>query len=669
MSNPISSELRTLAANTIRALAIDATNKAKSGHPGAPMGLADIAVVLWAEVMRFDPDAPDWANRDRFILSNGHASMLLYAMLHLSGYKLSLDEIKRFRQLGSKTPGHPERGLTPGVEATTGPLGQGFANAVGMALGERMMKARFNGKGGFDPIDHYVYGILGDGCICEGITHEAASLAGHLGLGELIFLYDDNDITLDGPANASMSEDVEKRYQAYGWHTLKIDGHDQAAVKQAIEAAKKERDRPSLILAKTHIGFGSPHRQDTSHAHGEPLGADETKATKERLGWSHPEFFVPDDVRAIFRAQAERGKALRAEWQSNLDRWKKQHAELGSSWEAYWSRAAPKDQYKAVVDQLKDAKGATRAMSGTAISAIAKLVPSFVGGSADLSGSNKSNIKDTTPISKKSFEGRNIYYGVREHAMAAATNGLALYGSFVPFGATFLTFSDYMRPAVRLSSLMKIRSIELFTHDSIALGEDGPTHQSIEHLWALRMIPGLSVWRPADGVETAMAWWYAVGEGEPAPHALAFSRQNVEPLGHKDGFDPREVWKGGYVLEDRPGATVVMIATGSEVGTTKLAAKELEKAGVLARVVSMPCVERFLAQPESYRDGVLPKSMKKVTVELGRTGPWCIVTGSGALHLGVDTFGESAPWEALQEHFHVTPAAIAGAVQSWLQRR
>jgi transketolase len=665
MTNPISGELRRLAANTIRALAIDATNRAKSGHPGAPMGLADAAVVLWGEVMRFDPDAPDWPNRDRFVLSNGHASMLLYTMLHLSGYKVSLEDIKRFRQLGSITPGHPEYGLTPGVEVTTGPLGQGFANAVGMALGERMMKARVNGKG-FDPITHHVLGILGDGCICEGISHEAASLAGHLGLGELVFIYDDNDVTLDGRADMSMSEDVEKRFSAYRWHTIKIDGHDQAAVKQAVEAGKGERERPTLILAKTHIGFGSPHRQDTSHAHGEPLGPEETKATKEKLGWTYPEFTVPDEVRAIFKQQAERGKAAHAEWQTKLEGWKREHAELASLWDAHWTRAVPKDLYKSVLDALKDAKGATRAMSGTAISAVAKSVPAFVGGSADLSGSNKSNIKDTSTVSRKSFEGRNIYYGVREHAMAAATNGLARYGAFIPFGATFLTFSDYMRPAVRLSALMKIRSIELFTHDSIYLGEDGPTHQSVEQLWALRLIPNLTVWRPADGVETAMAWCYAAGEGDPGPHALAFSRQNVEPLRHREGFDPREVWNGGYVLEDRDRASLVMIATGSEVGTAVLAARELEKGGIRARIVSMPSVERFLAQTASYRESVIPPSWKKVTLEAGRTAPWCIVTGAGALHLGVDTFGESAPYEALQEHFHLSPSAVAGIVKRWL---
>jgi transketolase len=471
----LSNELRQRAANTIRALSIDAVNKANSGHPGAPMGLADIAVVLWGEVLRFDPSDPNWRNRDRFVLSAGHASMLIYSALHLTGYALTLDDIKHFRQLGSKTPGHPEYGLTPGIEATTGPLGQGFANAVGMALGARMMRQRFNGKGGFDPLTHNVYAILGDGCVMEGITSEAASFAGHLGLGEIVFIYDDNQVTLDARLDASFSEDVEKRYQAYGWHTIKIDGHDQKAVKQALEAGKAEKDRPTLILARTHIGYGSPHRQDTSHAHGEPLGAEETKATKEKLGWTLPEFTIPDDVRAIFTAQADKGKAEHKTWNASLDKWKNEHADLALLWDAHWNRTIPKDLHKSVVEALKDAKGATRAMSSTAIAAIAKQVPALVGGSADLAGSNKSTIKDSPAITKTSFEGRNIFYGVREHGMAAMVNGLSLYGAWIPFGATFLTFSDYMRPSVRLSALMKIRALEIFTHDSIALGEDGTT--------------------------------------------------------------------------------------------------------------------------------------------------------------------------------------------------
>jgi transketolase len=662
----IDQSLRTLAANTIRALAIDGVNRANSGHPGAPMGLADIATVLFGEIMRFDPDDPRWPDRDRFVLSNGHGSMLLYSMLHLSGYALSLDDLKKFRQLHSKTPGHPEYGMTPGVETTTGPLGQGFANAVGMALGARMAKARFNGKAGFDPLTHNVYGILGDGCIMEGISSEAASLAGHLGLGELVFLYDDNEITIDGKTSIAMSEDVEKRFQAYGWHTLNVDGHDQLAVKQAIEAGRDERDKPTLILAKTHIGFGSPNRQDSSKAHGEPLGDKEAQLSKEKLGWTLAPFEIPNEARAFFAAAGDRGRAAHAEWTQKMDAAKASNAEFAASWEAHWNLAAPADLDRVVLDKLKGAKGATRAMSGTALSAIASKMPALIGGSADLAGSNKSEIKDSPHVAKGSYAGRNIHYGVREHAMAAMTNGLALYGAFVPFGATFLTFADYMRPSIRLSALMKIRAIQVFTHDSVYLGEDGPTHQPIEHAWALRLIPNLTVWRPADGVETAMAWVYATTQGEPGPHAMLFSRQNIDPFTHREDFDPSDVWRGGYVLVDRPGAKIAIVATGSEVGTAVLAAIELEKRGVLARVVSMPSVERFKAQDRAYRENVLPASMKKVTVELGRTDPWAMVTGGGGLHLGIDTFGDSAPYEVLQEHLRLTPSGIADSVVGWL---
>lgn len=661
----LDADLRKLAANTIRALAIDATNRADSGHPGAPMGLADIAVVLWGEVMSFDPDAPHWPNRDRFVLSNGHASMLIYSMLHLCGYDLSMDELRRFRQLQSKTPGHPEYHLTPGVETTTGPLGQGFANAVGMAMAERMAKARFN-REGFDPITHRVYGILGDGCMMEGISHEAASVAGHLGLGELIFLYDDNAITIDGTTEISMSEDVEKRFSAYGWHTLRVDGHDQAAIKGAIEAAQKVLDRPSLILAKTHIGYGSPNRQGTSKVHGEPLGEEEAKLAKEKLGWTGKEFEVPDRVRALFSAAAERGKQAHRSWQDRLDKWKDANAELGASWDAHWNNTVPEDAWQDAVKALEGATGATRNMSGTAINALAQRVPALVGGSADLAGSTKNTMKGSGHLSRESFEGRNIHFGVREHAMAAMVNGMALYGAFIPFGATFLAFSDYMRPSVRLSALMKIRALEIFTHDSIGLGEDGPTHQAVEQTWALRLIPNLHVWRPADGLETAMAWSYAVGEGEDAPHALIFTRQKVDALERASGFDPKTIWKGGYVLQDRDGASVALIATGSEVGLAVRAAKLLEEKGVKARVVSMPSVERYLAQDTAYRREVLPAGMKKVSIEAGRSGPWAIVTGGDGLNLGVDTFGESAPYEEVYEHFGLTPEKVAERVAAWL---
>lgn len=655
-------DLRNLAANTIRALSIDAVNAANSGHPGAPMGLADIAVVLWKDILRFDPTRPDWADRDRFVLSNGHASMLLYSVLHLSGYDLPIEELKNFRQLGSKTPGHPEYGITPGVETTTGPLGQGFANAVGFALATRMKKARFNGKGGFNPISHRVYCIMGDGCMMEGITGEAASFAGHLGLGELIAIYDDNQITIDGSTDLTFTEDVEARYRAYGWHTLRVDGHDQAAIKEAIEAAQKVEDQPSLILAKTHIGYGSPNRQDTAKAHGEPLGADEGKLAKEKLGWTGELFEVPAEVKKFFGDAAALGKGERERWDERMAKWSGEHEDLMPA----WNGGAVEGLDAAVAEALAEAKGATRAMSGQAINAIATRVPGLVGGSADLAGSNKSLINDKSMIGTEEFTGRNISYGVREHAMAAMTNGLALYGGFVPFGATFLTFSDYMRPAVRLSALMKIRALQVFTHDSIGLGEDGPTHQAVEHVWALRLIPGLYVWRPADGLETAMAWTYAVQGGEPAPHALIFTRQNVAKLERPSGFAAADIHRGGYVLSDREDAKAVLIATGSEVGLAVDAAKVLEGQGVPVRVVSMPCLERFLEQDASYRDAVLPPALKRCAIEAGRSTPWAIVVGTDGLACGVDTFGESAPYEEIYAHFGLTPDKIAARVAAWV---
>jgi transketolase len=665
-----SSELRTLAANTIRALAIDATNAANSGHPGAPMGLADIAVVLWGEVMRFDPSAPDWADRDRFVLSNGHASMLLYAMLHLSGHALPLEELRRFRQLGSKTPGHPEYGVAPGVETTTGPLGQGFANGVGMALAARMLKARLNGRGGFSPISHQVFGICGDGCMMEGVTAEAASLAGHLGLGEIVYVYDDNKITIDGKTAIAFSEDVEKRFIGYGWHVLRVDGHDPAAVKEALLAGKAETARPSLIMARTHIGFGSPNRQDSEKAHGEPLGEEEGRLAKQRLGWQGGPFEVPDRVRAYFRAAADRGRAAHAAWEASLAEARRTSPELGTLFDAHLARpaGASPELLAHVLRAVESEKGATRAMSGKALNAIAEKLPALIGGSADLAVSNKSLIKGTGYVSKENAAGRNIAFGIREHAMGSIVNGLALSGGFVPFGATFLAFADYMRPPLRLSALMKIRSITVFTHESVYLGEDGPTHQPVEQLWALRLIPGYTVWRPADALETGMAWCYAALEGEPAPHALCCTRQNVATLERPAGFDPKLIWRGGYTLVERSSSELGIVATGSEVGLAVEAAARLESRGVRARVVSMPSVERFLAQDPAYRDAVLPPSLPLVSLELGRTGPWKAITGREGLNLGIDTFGESAPWEALRDHFGMTPDAVAARILAWRGR-
>jgi transketolase len=662
---------RNLAANAIRALAIDATNAANSGHPGAPMGLADIGVVLFADVLRFDPDDPGWPNRDRLVLSNGHASMWLYSLLHLAGYDLPVEELKRFRQLGSKTPGHPEYGLTPGVETTTGPLGQGFGNAVGLALGARMAKARFNNDASNHLLfSHRVYCVLGDGCMMEGISGEAASLAGHLGLSELVAIYDDNGITIDGSTDIAFTEDVEARFVAYGWNVLRVDGHDQEAIRATFKQAQAEQAKPTLIIARTHIGFGSPGRQDSPKAHGEPLGAEEGARTKQALGWSGAPFEVPEVARDVFRPARERGAAERASWYAQLESRRATDQDFSHLWQSYWSSSDDKENQslvEAALSATRDASGATRSLGNLALNALAKVIPSLVGGSADLAASNKTVIKDSAFVDAQSGIGRNIHFGVREHAMGAVVNGLALYGAFLPFGATFLTFSDYMRPAIRLSALMRLRSLWVFTHDSIGLGEDGPTHQPIEHLWALRLIPGLTVWRPADGIETAMSWTYAAREGLSSPHALILSRQDVVKLSRPEDFDPATIWRGGYVLVEAELPKVVIMATGTEVGLALEVSSVLNDRNIGVRVVSMPSVERFLAQEASYRAQILPKDVLTVSIEAGRTGPWKMFTGTEGLQFGVDTFGESAPIADLYAHFGLTADAIADRILSALK--
>jgi transketolase len=661
----ITSELRQRAANTIRCLAIDAVNKANSGHPGAPMGLADIAVVLWADIMNFDSKDPQWRNRDRFILSNGHASMLLYSMLHLSGYELSLDDIKAFRTLHSKTPGHPEYGMTPGVEMTTGPLGQGFATGIGMAMAERMAKARFNSED-FSALDHFIYGVCGDGCLMEGVSSEAASIAGHHGLGEIIYIFDDNKITIDGSTDIAFTENIAMRFESYGWHVSQVDGHDQPAIRDAIHVAQKESQRPSLIMARTHIGFGSPNRQDSSGAHGAPLGEEEARLTKEALGWDLPAFSVPDDVYALFSAAAERGQKAHKDWSQKLDAHTAKNETFKDEWSFMFERpklASLKDAALKVMSP--DEKSATRALSGKALNAIAAMHSGLVGGSADLAGSNKTHIKGEDFFSIEHPAGRNIHFGVREHAMGAAVNGMALYGGFVPYGATFLTFSDYMRPALRLAALMKIRSLTIFSHESVYLGEDGPTHQSVEHTWAMRMIPRLYNWRPADGIETAMAWAYAVQEGPDAPHTLLVTRQGVSSLQRPSGFVSEDVWKGGYVIREVADAKASILATGSEVELALNAADKLSESGFACRVISIPCLDLFMEQEKSYRDAVVQTNIPAVSLELGRTESWAMLTGRSGLNLGVDDFGESAPWQDLRDHYEMVPEKVATKIRAW----
>jgi transketolase len=669
-------DIAQLSVNTIKFLSADAVEKAKSGHPGAPMGAADMAYVLWSKYLRFDPADPKWSNRDRFVLSAGHASMLLYSLLHLFGFDLSMEDIRSFRQWGSRTPGHPEYGHTPGVEATTGPLGQGFANGVGMALAQRMMQARMGRHA--DLLNHRVFGIVSDGDLMEGVSSEAASLAGHWGLGNVVYLYDDNHVSIEGSTGLAFCEDVGRRFDAYGWGVETIDGNDRDQVDQALFRAVADESRPSLIVARTIIAKGAPTKQGTAAAHGEPLGAEELKHAKEGAGWPvEPSFLVPDEVRAHFRRLAEEKKTERAAWDERFAAFRRDDRESADLWDAYFSRRAPENLEDILVAAAPQQNAATRSLSGGVIQAAAKAIPSLVGGSADLSPSTFTSIKDGGDVvpagltcgAPMSYGGRVLHFGVREHAMGGIGNGMALYGTFVPFLGTFLIFSDYMRPAIRLAALMGVQVIYVFTHDSIFLGEDGPTHQPIEQLPSLRLIPGLEIWRPADALETAMAWTRALRR-TAAPTALILTRQKLAPIERAASFDRSAVGRGGYVLDEAEGGApeVVLVATGSEVTLARDARTQLQSAGVRARVVSMPCVEAFREQPLPYRESVLPRGAKRVVLEAARTEDWCELLGEDCLRIGMTRFGASAPLEQLAQHFGFTPAAVTERVQRFLGR-
>ena len=670
----IPGELRDKCVNTIRFLAAEAVEAANSGHPGTPMGAADLAFVLWSEFLSFDPSDPKWPNRDRFVLSGGHASMLLYSLLHLSGHDLPLDELKRFRQWGSKTPGHPEYGHTTGVELTTGPLGAGFATSVGMALAAKMLAARFN-KDGFPVVDAHVWGICGDGDMQEGVTSEAASLAGHLGLGNLVFIYDCNEITIEGHLDVAMGEDVGRRFEAYGWYVQHIDGHDHESIRAALTLAKKQTVKPSLVIAKTIIGKGAPTKQGTHEVHGTPLGKAEIEAMRKNLRWDYPPFTVPEEVRGVWKARAEEGRAAHEKWNALFASWRKEHADLATLWDAHWQRAVPGDLAEHLAAAVGDKSDATRSLSGTVIQRACAFVPSLVGGAADLEPSTKTGIKGGGSVVRASvqsdeapdasFAGKNLHFGIREHAMGSISNGMVLFGGWQCYSATFLVFSDYMRPPIRLAALSKIPSIFIFTHDSFWVGEDGPTHQPIEHLWSLRLIPDLNLWRPADGLETALAWAHAIACPDgPTPSVLILTRQKTPTLKRPAAFTPRDVWKGGYVASEAAGGKpdLVIMATGSEVGPAIDAQQILEKSGKHVRVVSMPCVERFKKQPRDYRDAVLPPGVKRVSVEAGRTDPWYQFLGGDGLALGIDHFGASAPGEVLADKLGMTGERIAAAI-------
>jgi transketolase len=666
----VNPSLDTLCINTIRALAMDAVEAARSGHPGAPMGLAPAAYVLWTRVLKHNPRNPTWPDRDRFVLSNGHASALLYGLLHLCGYDLPLEELKRFRQWGSRTPGHPEFGHPPGVETTTGPLGQGFANAVGMAIAERHLAARFN-RGARKIVDHFTYGFCGDGDLMEGVSSEAASLAGHLGLGRLICLYDDNRVTIDGGTELSFSEDVARRFSAYRWHVLRVrDGNDLTAVEQAFRAARAETGQPSLILCRTQIAYGSPNKQGSHEAHGAPLGAEEVRLTKLRLGMAPDESFsVAETVRRHFQRCVAKGKRDEAAWRKRWDAWAQRHPELAEVWRQAMEGSLPPG-WDAGLPTFTDGKPiATRAAFGQALNAVAARVPTLMGGSADLSPSNNTVIKGARDFQKGAYDGRYLRFGVREHAMGAVLSGMALHRGIRPFGGTFLVFADYMRPAIRLAALMKLPVLYIFTHDSIAVGEDGPTHQPVEHLAALRAIPGLTVIRPADATETVAAWRTAL-QTTDGPVALILSRQNLPVLDRQKLPSADGLAHGAYVLSAPAGAPqAILIASGSEVHLTIKTQGLLAERGVAVSVVSMPSWELFEKMPLDYRNAVLPPAVTaRVAVEAGVALGWERYVGASGAVVGMDGFGASAPGGTLMEKFGFTPERIVGTVLGILSK-
>ena len=654
-------------ANAIRVLAMDAVQAAKSGHPGAPMGMADIAEVLWNKVLRHNPANPQWPNRDRFVLSNGHGSMLIYSLLHLTGYELTTDDLKNFRQLHSKTPGHPEYGYTPGVETTTGPLGQGLANAVGMAIAEKTLAAHFN-REGHGVVDHHTWVFLGDGCLMEGISHEACSLAGTLGLGKLIAVYDDNGISIDGEVEGWFTDDTPQRFAAYGWHVIPIvDGHDPDAIEAAFVAAKAEHNRPTLICCQTVIGKGSPNKQGTEGCHGAPLGDDEIALTREALGWQHPPFEIPDAIREAWDGRAK-GASLESEWGAQFDAYRAAHSDLADELLRRLTGALPRDfpqQADAYIDEcvVAGADIASRKASQQALNALGPNLPELLGGSADLAGSNLTLWSGASGISSEDASGNYLYYGVREFAMAAIMNGVALHGGFIPYGATFLIFMEYARNAIRMSALMGKRVIYVFTHDSIGLGEDGPTHQPVEQLTALRATPNLHTWRPCDAAESAIAWKQSLMR-ESGPSALVFSRQTL-PAQVKTAEQVAGAHRGGYTLVAEQGPLdAVLIATGSEVGLAVTAAEQLTAAGRGVRVVSMPCAALFDAQEAGYREAVLPSEvLARVAVEAGHTDVWYKYVGLDGRVVGMSTYGESAPAPALYQHFGLTVDNVVAAVE------
>lgn len=657
-------------ANAIRALSMDGVQQANSGHPGAPMGMADIAEVLWRSHLNHNPQNPKWADRDRFILSNGHGSMLIYSLLHLSGYDLSIHDLKNFRQLHSKTPGHPEYGYAPGIETTTGPLGQGITNAVGMAIAERALAAQFN-KEEYDIVNHHTYVFMGDGCLMEGISHEACSLAGTLGLGKLIAFWDDNGISIDGHVEGWFADDTPKRFEAYGWHVIPaVDGHDAAAINAAIEAAKAETDKPTLICTKTIIGFGSPNKSGSHDCHGAPLGHDEIKAARKELGWKYEPFVIPDDIYALWDAK-EAGASKEAAWNEKFTAYAKQYPELAAEFTRRVNGELPTQWDEKTAQIIADLQAnpaniASRKASQNALEAFGKMLPEFMGGSADLAPSNLTMWSGSKSLTTDDFSGNYIHYGVREFGMTAIMNGIALHGGFIPYGATFLMFMEYARNAMRMAALMKIQNIQVYTHDSIGLGEDGPTHQPVEQMASLRLTPNMSTWRPCDQVESAVAWKLAI-ERKDAPTALIFSRQNLAQQ-VRTPAQVADITKGGYILKDSAKTPeLILIATGSEVGIAVEAYEQLTAEGKQVRVVSMPSTDAFDKQDAAYREAVLPASVvKRVAIEAGIADFWHKYVGFGGKIIGMTTFGESAPADQLFKMFGFTTENVVKTAKSLL---
>jgi len=657
-------------ANALRALAMDAVQQANSGHPGMPMGMADIAEVLWNDFLQHNPANPRWANRDRFVLSNGHGSMLLYALAHLSGYDLPVEELRRFRQMGSRTPGHPERDPGIGIETTTGPLGQGLANAVGMALAERLLAAEFN-RPGFDIVGHHTYVFLGDGCMMEGISHEACSLAGTLQLGKLVCLYDDNGISIDGEVDGWFRDDTPARFRAYGWQVIAgVDGHDPQAVRAALLAARQNAAQPTLICCRTIIGYGAPNLQGTEATHGAPLGAGEVAAARAALGWSSPPFEIPADIRAAWDAREE-GARREERWKALFAGYARQYPDLAAEFERRMGGALPADWPATAADAIAKmaadgAAKATRKASLDVLNVLGARVPELLGGSADLTGSNLTRHAASVPVEPGAQEGGNyLFYGVREFAMAAVMNGIALHGGYIPYGGTFLVFSDYARNALRMAALMKLRIILVLTHDSIGLGEDGPTHQPVEHVAGLQLLPNMRVWRPCDSAETAAAWVDAI-ERSDGPTSLVLSRQNL-PAQARDAAQLGRIRRGGYVLKDHGEPEIILMASGSEVGLVMAAAEELAASGRGVRVVSMPCVQLFAAQDPAYRESVLPAVLsRRVAVEAGVPDLWHRFIGPGGRVIGISRFGESAPAKELFAHFGFTTQNVVGVAAELL---